>query len=155
MVPRPIAEARLECALEALRENDHELLVADVSEWCISGRLALYLQGVFPSHAVDIEYNRIGHDTKTLRLPEECANKRSSKGQSLVYPDIIVHRRGTGGPNALALEIKKSTSRVAQECDRQRARAYRRQLGYEHAATILITTGNHPEVGTTSVWWAD
>ena len=46
---------RLEAALVRLAETDLYLLEYDLSERCIAGRLAMYLQDVFPDHTVDIE----------------------------------------------------------------------------------------------------
>jgi len=43
---------------------------------------------------------------KRLDLQEDCANYRDEHGESLVVPDVIVHRRGPEGPNILVLEVK-------------------------------------------------
>jgi hypothetical protein len=85
---------RLLTALEELVKRDSALLENDLSERCITFRLAMYLQGMFPEHSVDAEYNLKGASPKTLQLPEQCANYLSNDGSPLVVPDIIVHQRG-------------------------------------------------------------
>src|SRR6266566_8315360 len=97
-------QERVTAALEGLVHNDPYLLEHDLSERCLAARLALYLQGVFPSHSVDVEFNRAGGPPKRLHLPDECANHRDENGQALVIPDVIVHRRGAEGPNLLVIE---------------------------------------------------
>lgn len=126
--------------LKELEEKDSELLTNDLSERCIASRLAMYLQTVFPEYSVDVEYNRKGRVPKTLNLPEECANYRNGKGEVLVVPDIIVHRRGEEGPNILVLELKKTTNPDSRHCDSMRIRAFREQLGYTSAALIECET---------------
>lgn len=51
-----------------------------------------------------------------------------------VYPDIIVHRRGTSD-NHLVIEIKKQTGGPSER-DLQKLRALRSQLGYRFALFI-------------------
>lgn len=89
---------RLKDALRQLVENDRHLLENDLSERCLAPRLAMYLQQVFPDHAVDIEYNRQGDIPKKLGLPNECANFWDEEGRAFVVPDVIVHQRGPEGP---------------------------------------------------------
>lgn len=86
------------------------------------------LQNEFPEFNVDVEYNRDGEPPKRLGLPPDCANF-NEEGEALVVPDVIVHRRGHDGPNILVLELKKTTNREPRNCDRERVRALRAQLG--------------------------
>lgn len=131
---------RLLAALQELEENDSVLLENDLSERCITFRLAMYLQNVFPEYSVDAEYNRKGASPKTLRLPEQCANYENNDGAPFVVPDIIVHQRGPDGPNILVLELKKTTNRSPRDCDRERIHAFREQLHYGSAALIECET---------------
>ena len=71
----------LESALRQLKDRDSHLLENDLSERCIAARLAMYLQTLFPEHAVDVEYNRQGDIPKRLGLPDECANYRNRDGR--------------------------------------------------------------------------
>jgi hypothetical protein len=131
---------RLQASLDLLTKYDLYLLEHDLSERCIASRLAMHLQNLFGEFFVDVEYNRVGARPKSLELPEECANYRNENGESLVVPDVIVHRRGPEGPNLLVLEMKKTTNREPRECDQMRIRAFREQLKYDHAALIECET---------------
>lgn len=141
---------RLRAAADKLQAADEHLLKHDLSERCIAAQLAMYLQAEFSELSVDVEYNRIGARPKMLELPEECANYKARNGEALVVPDVIVHKRGAEGPNVLVLELKKTTNtdREARQCDQMRVRAFRRQLGYAHAALVECETraGKTPEI---------
>jgi hypothetical protein len=134
------ARRRLDAAVARLVHNDMYLLANNLGERCIAAQLAMYLQQEFPDHNVDAEYNRDAGIPKRLDLPEDCANYRDEHGESLVVPDVIVHRRGPEGPNILALEVKKTTNPAPRGCDRARIHAFRAQYGYEFAALIECET---------------
>jgi len=140
---------RLDAAVARLVHDDGYLLANNLGERCITARLAMYLQGEFPDHNVDAEYNREGDTPKRLGLEDECANYRDENGESLVVPDIIVHQRGPEGPNILVLEVKKTSNPVPHDCDRARIHTFRAQYGYEFAALIECETraGCKPAVG--------
>jgi hypothetical protein len=147
----------LEEALRRLEANDRHLLENDLSERCIAARLAVYMQPAFDGWSVDVEYNRKGDTPKRLGLPRECLKKKDledeeNNGDALVVPDVIVHRRGPEGPNLLVLELKKTTNRVARDCDRLRVDAFRAQLGYTFGATIECETrtGRRPTAQITA-----
>jgi len=143
----------LESALRQLKDKDSHLLENDLSERCIAARLAMYLQPLFPEHAVDVEYNRQGDIPKRLGLPDECANYRNRDGESLAVPDVIVHRRGPDGPNVLVVELKKTSNREGPACDQLRIRAFREQLRYEFGALIECETrGGHPADAKITEW---
>jgi hypothetical protein len=146
---RDVVRGRLEAALQRLVANDAYLLAHNLGERCIAARLAMYLQQEFPDHNVDAEYNRDADTPKSLDLPEDCANYRDEHGESLVVPDVIVHRRGPEGPNILVLEMKKTSNPVPRDCDRARIHAFRAQYHYEFAALIECETraGRDPAVG--------
>lgn len=143
---------RLNNALQKVAENDRYLLEFDLSERCIASRLALYLQNEFPDFNVDVEYNRDGATPKRLGLPEGYANF-DENGQALVVPDVIVHRRGHDGPNLLVLELKKTTNPEPRDCDRERVRALREQLGYEFGALIECETRRGHQPGIATLEW--
>jgi hypothetical protein len=77
-----------------------ELYAADGNERSITHHLAIYLQQEFDCWNVDVEYNRDDHDIKRLRDLRDVPS-------DAVYPDIIVHRRGTNYDNFLVIEVKK------------------------------------------------
>ena len=131
---------RLDAALSRLVAQDAYLFANNLLERCIAARLAMYLQHEFPEHHVDVEYNRDADTPKRLGLPDECANDVDEHGESLVVPDVIVHRRGPDGPNILVLEVKKTTNPAPIHCDSIRIRSFRAQYGYEFAALIVCET---------------
>jgi hypothetical protein len=131
---------RVSAALARFVEVDCYLLEHDLSERCIASRVAFHLQDRFPEYSVDVEYNREGKTPKQLQLPDKCANHRNEQGDSLVVPDVIVHQRGPKGPNLLVLEFKKTSNPDGLDCDRQRIRALRAQLGYRFGALIECNT---------------
>jgi hypothetical protein len=151
----PDVPARLDRAVSRLAANDGHLLENSLSERCIAGRLAMYLQGEFPEHAVDVEYNRKGSDAKALQLSEDCENFRDEEGLSLVVPDVIVHKRGERGPNILVLELKKTSNPLGNDCDRARVVAFRRKLRYEFGALIECETRRNREAGIRVSEWFD
>jgi hypothetical protein len=99
---------------------------------------------------VDCEYNRDRHETKRLRFRGPCARSSETDG-SPVYPDIIVHRRGTD-PNILAIEIKKSTSFVSDDCDIEKLSAFRDELGYVAALFLRLQCGAEKPAVSISRW---
>ncbi len=100
---------KVEIAFGILLKNDVFLLEYDVNERSISHKLAEYLQKLFPDYNVDCEYNRVGN----LTVDEEYFNKKLRlyknikclDGETTVYPDIIIHKRGQR-ENLLVIEIK-------------------------------------------------
>ena len=131
-------------AVQRLFEEDHLLLEIDANERSISHRLAAYLQEEFLDWDVDCEYNRKGHaEIKRLNLPIETVSSDDTEART-VFPDIVVHRRGTSD-NLLVVEVKKTTSRISSKRDLQKLRAFREQLGYQYALFLKFATGK-PEV---------
>ena len=136
---------RFEQALWRLLECDGYLLENDLSERCIAARLAMYLREEFAKHDVDVEYNRAGDVAKRLHgLPEECRRRRNRQIEAPVaVPDIIVHHRGSDGPNLLVIEMKKTSNPAGMDCDRLRLAAFREQLGYSFGALVECDTASH------------
>ncbi|HGF5711697.1 TPA: hypothetical protein ACF25K_004907, partial [Klebsiella pneumoniae] len=89
-------------ALSELLFNDHDLLSIDANERSITFRFAMYLQLSFPGWNVDCEYNRDGVEPKRLRHLELYPDSEDVEAKT-VFPDVIVHRRGTQ-QNHLVLE---------------------------------------------------
>jgi hypothetical protein len=147
---------RLDAALERLVREDAYLFENNLGERCISARLTMYLQEEFPDHHVDAEFNRDGDIPKHLGLEDDCSNYVNENGQSLVVPDVIVHRRGPDGPNILVLEVKKTSNPEPRHCDSKRIHAFCEQFGYEFAALIECETRAHraPAVRVTE-WLPD
>ena len=126
-------------ALEKVLHVDKWLLINDLSEQSISHRIAYYLEPLFNDYNVDCEYNgdidrpnnkktisvlkndliKFGllREKEASDLERECTNRA-------VFPDIIIHKRGTNEENLCILEVKKSTSRVDYEYDFIKLRSY-------------------------------
>jgi hypothetical protein len=129
---------RFQSGIDQLLVRDAHLLRHDVSERSITHKLGFYLQELFPEWDVDCEYNRNGHDPKTVALPRRD-DPEVLKSTS-TFPDVIVHQRGSNERNLLVVEAKKQgCALAAQEFDRLKVEAYARDLAY--TAGILVTFG--------------
>lgn len=149
-------------SLNSLYENDLYLLTNDLSEQAISHKLAEHLQNLFSTHnfIVDCEYNGgINNEgnRKHIRILKE---KLQSLGllkeneqtnldiefvERMVYPDIIIHHRGTNNYNLCAIEVKKTTNQMSHEYDFVKLGCYTQNnygdLGYQLGVFLLIKTG--------------
>ena len=109
----------LETAINKFNENDLYLIENDLSERCICGRLACYIQQAlmtsqFSEYTVDVEYNR-GAKGKD-KSPKFLHDK-------LIVVDLIVHKMGHteyGFDNLFCVEMKKSNSRYGYNSDKAR-----------------------------------
>ena len=137
-------------ALSELLDNDQDLLGVDANERSITFRFALYLQQHFPDLTVDCEYNRDGIEPKRLGHLELYPDSEDDDAKT-VFPDVIVHQRGTR-KNHLVLEFKKSTSHVDRQIDLRKLRGYKQQLGYEHA--LFVEVGTEGKAVITALEWA-
>lgn len=137
-------------ALSELLVNDLDLLDIDANERSITFRFAMYLQQRFHDWTVDCEYNRDGTEPKRLGHLELYPDSEDEEAKT-VFPDVIVHRRGTR-ENHLVLEFKKSTSRVDRRIDLRKLRGYKQQLGYEHA--LFVEVGTEGQAIITTLEWA-
>lgn len=120
-------------------QNDLWLLSNDTSEQSISHKIAFYLQPLFNDYNVDCEYNgdfdkqNNKKSISVLKMDlEQIGLLRSKEANDLekefteraVFPDIIVHRRGTNNDNLCIVEVKKSTSKVSYDYDYIKLRSY-------------------------------
>ena len=91
----------VEEACKKFYENDRYLINHRVNERAIAFRFGIYLQELisknkfFDNYNLDNEYNRNMNDPKRLR---GCKNG--------VYPDLIIHQRGSNKYNLLIIECK-------------------------------------------------
>jgi hypothetical protein len=104
MVKKKIKEA-VDVSLNTLIIKDKDLLVFDVNERSITHKLALYLEQHFSNWHIDCEYNRNMFDPKVIDLYPRTVGIDDTNATT-VYPDIIVHKRGTKN-NLLVIEVKK------------------------------------------------
>ena len=68
-----------------------------------------------------------------------------------MFPDIIVHKRGSDTDNLLVLERKKPEERL--EYDKTKLMAFRRELGYSHTAHVIL--GRPDGILVKDVRWVD
>lgn len=124
-------------AIEKLLEMDHHLLDADASERSLSHRLAVHMIDRFPDYEIDCEYNRDGFDVKKLTLAGRDVYDTELDAVT-VFPDIIVHKRGSQNNNLLVIEIKKASSLVSPDYDIEKLNAFKTELNYIFAAHVRI-----------------
>ena len=122
-------------AYELLISKDNYLFEVDANERSLTHKLAEYLQAEFPNWNVDCEYNRYGIDVKRLRNFIKKVNSDDTDAVS-VYPDIIIHHRGTKD-NLVVIEAKK-TSSTAEDKDVEKLKAYKKDLSYKIAFKIIF-----------------
>jgi len=139
---------KVEIAIHILFEKDAFLLDNDTNERSVSHKLAEYLQILFPDWHVDCEYNRRGYEIKELEGIEECSEEiRTNR----VYPDIIIHQRGTIR-NLLVVEIKTNTPESV--CDIEKLKLFTSEHGeyrYDFGLFIKFNRTNNP----TMKWYAN
>ena len=96
-------------ALHSFFENDSDLLHLNVNERSITHKLAEHLQNSFSGLKVDCEYNRKGDNKKSEKV---LANNEK------VFPDIVVHKRGTNNKNLLVIETKKKGRSIKRDIEK-------------------------------------
>lgn len=138
--------ARLDLAKRAFIESEAELLNVGANERSMTHKFAEHLQHVFPEYHVDCEYNRDGLDPKRLRGLRPPRRPRPDDTDALtVFPDIIVHRRGTAC-NLLVIEAKKDDGDQSFDCEKLEAFVEDPHYGYRYAYLLRFITGSNPDV---------
>ncbi len=127
-------------------KNDSYLLQVDANERSITHRFAIYLEDEFPDYNVDCEYNRECADIKRIReifnnsMPQDAISITRENGNTVsVFPDIIIHHRGTDD-NFIVIEAKKKTNNNGK--DKAKLKAYKDDLHYKHAFFIEFPVKN-------------
>ena len=137
-------------AVDIFYEKDIFLILKDVSERAMTHRIAMYIQQIVgDSFDVDCEYNRMGkiengelyftegdYFAKTVCLSGELISDESDLG-SRVFPDIIIHKRGTA-ENKTIIEVKVNGRIGDREHDLKKLIRYRKDLNYEHAVFVEL-----------------
>ncbi|MCC3215543.1 MULTISPECIES: hypothetical protein [Chryseobacterium] len=122
-----------------LDSSDTWLLKNDLSEQSISHRIALHLDALFTKYNVDCEYNGdvdrdnnkkaitiLKDDLKEFGLlkDSEASELERELTSRAVFPDIIIHKRGSNDSNLCIIEVKKSTSTVSYNYDFIKLKTY-------------------------------
>ena len=139
-------ENALRAAIDLLLTADEDILRLDINERTISHRLAIYLEPHFPGWNVDCEYNRNHDDVKRLDIKRRNVTSDDTQATT-VFPDIIVHRRGTD-QNLLVIEMKKTTSHEDDDYDFGKLLAFKKQLGYSFAVFLKVRTERDVRIDT-------
>lgn len=134
-------QKRVRQAISNLIKYDKYLLES-VNERSISHRLAIHLGPEFEKWDIDCEYNRDHERIKSVRLDGPDSKTDDTEAKT-VFPDIIIHQRGTGN-NLLVIEIKKkkSANQDSREFDLKKLKAYREDLKYTYTLFLQFSTGN-------------
>ena len=95
---KELLEELIKKSLDDLYNNDEYLIKHRVAERDITSKFAHYFQNnmretIIADYDVDCEYNRDGYGMKNI-------------DGTLVYPDFILHKRGTNDSNLLIIEFK-------------------------------------------------
>lgn len=141
---REFVESALNASLDQLLRCDGDILAMDVNERSISHRLASYLEEFFNGWNVDCEYNRNHDMPKRLNIRRRSIHSDDTQATT-VFPDIIVHRRGTD-ENFVVIEMKKSSSQESDNYDLEKLIAFKEQLGYHFAIFVKVCTGGNPAI---------
>jgi hypothetical protein len=143
----------IENAWNHFLKQDYQLLVKDVNERSITHKFAEHLKSQFPTWHIDCEYNRDGVDPKKVHLEPVEVRSDDDTGES-VFPDIIVHERGTSN-NLLVIEAKKDSNTSDPEAvrkDKMKLDAYKRDLGYVFGLFLKFNTGRNFGVHPAEDW---
>jgi hypothetical protein len=126
-----IEKVLIDCVREVMK-RDAYLLQNNVGERAIAGKLACYMASRLPNMDVDIEYNRFAVETpeKVENIVKRLHWNRNNSGEEehSVFPDIIIHKRGSQENNELVIEIKSgSCSPQNKENDHFKLKAFTNQ----------------------------
>lgn len=75
-----------------------------------------------------------------IALPPRNDISSSDLNATTVFPDIIVHKRGTGR-NLVVIEVKKSTNRESDDWDLAKLKAFKSELHYDVAMFFRFRIG--------------
>lgn len=140
----------IEAAVECLK-NDHSFLLKEknnLNERTVTSQLRAILSKFFPDFDVDAEYNRMdvngqyrpkAIDHLEAGVFDETVPYDDLEGRT-VFPDIIVHRRGTN-ENLLVIEVKMAWKSGKAGLDEEKLSAYtdrEKGLGYRFGLYLEI-----------------
>jgi hypothetical protein len=123
-------------AIVQLYRQDYHLLSSNSSERSVTHKLAEHLQREFPNWDVDCEYNRDGSFPKRMTMSCGEEIRPDDLEAKTVFPDIIVHHRGTKD-NLLVIEVKKQPT--SDQRDRNKLSQFTGDsFGYKLGAFLCI-----------------
>jgi hypothetical protein len=111
-----------------LYAEQKRLMANSALEDGIVGRLARYLDPLFPGWDVDAHYNREG-----------AAGRSKQDKVGRIIPDIIIHTAGVKtGPNLAAIEVKGYWNKESREDDETNLGRLAAEYGYEFLYRIEL-----------------
>lgn len=138
-------ETRINRAIEIFIAEDSYLIEVNANERSMTHKLACHLQAQFPYLHVDCEFNRLMSTVKALRLiPPESISTDDTEGTT-IYPDIIIHRRGTD-ENLIAIEAKKDGIAYSRDTLKLRALQSDSAFAYQHAVLMFFLNSSPPRI---------
>lgn len=144
-----VKEKIIHAYLKLLSREAYLFIVGNggVNERSITHYFAIYLQKEFPEFNVDCEYNKDNKEPKRLRERFEKSIASSNIRGDTVYPDIIIHHRGTKN-NFIVIEAKKTSVDLKHKeedrncpCDKCKLKFYKQELNYQYAFFIQFPVG--------------
>lgn len=133
-------------AISIFIDNEKFLLENELNERTITHKLAIYIEKEFSEYDVDCEYNKMIKwysqeelITKKLKLPKKGISSDDLKA-TVVYPDIIIHKRWNNDDNFLIIEVKKedyanddyNDDMTYKKFDKIKIKAYMKDLNYQY-----------------------
>ncbi len=143
-------EKKVNLALDTFYETDKYFIDNDLHERSMTHKLANYLEKLFNGYDVDCEYNKNISESKKIhdieykiqKIREDT--KYEHKDSIAVFPDIIIHKRGSKSDNLLVIEVKKDNAiknykTKLEEVDILKLKAYTSEgLNYKYGIYINL-----------------
>jgi hypothetical protein len=150
--------SKIRNALAKLLYQEKDLFTRDANERSLTHHLAKYLEEEFREvhdlH-VDCEYNRQNGNPKKLPVPAgiPLTTTTDDRDAITVYPDIIIHLRGTDR-NLLVIEAKKSNRQEGRDRDLNKLTGFLgdKRFRYRFAAFIEFDVDNSPPGASIWLW---
>jgi hypothetical protein len=149
LMQRDAIQRRLRIAINNLILEEWRLLTIQainsdqpVSEVSVAFALGWHLRPLLDrSWDIDCEYNRAGHDLEAVIKRRRAPTAFEGEAGRLVYPDLIVHRRGERGNdnNLLVLELKTNYERQEGGTHQHRGRTECSRGSLDSIAEVLST----------------
>lgn len=153
-------EQKIKNALLRFYKEDSYLIDNNVHERSLTFRLGMYLQNEFPDYNVDCEYNKNYQTFQYNKLLsarcdkepkfncKECGDHR----KCTVFPDIIIHQRGTD-KNLLVIEAKCNANeqQIIEDCEKVQAYLDESTLHYQYG--LFINFRDSLEQTLTELCW--
>ena len=132
-------------AVQCFVVNEKFLLKNNLNERTMTHKLAEYLQKEYCEYHVDCEYNRMPDKSSESyikkSLPIDTKKKKISWDDTTgatVFPDIIIHKRGTNKNNFIVIEAKKKVNISSRDMDFIKLRAFTSPLGLRYKYGVYI-----------------